>query len=191
LQSHLSSIRASLSEPLEDQAHVVHFLVDVRSVIELSGGFRKLKFFCSWPLHPQMTHRPVREIMEWLDGLMDNADKNQYRALKMLNEAPPFTSLHEFREELFGFLSKYGLDTSLIADRDRWIPFLESYVALIEKNPLIDGQSSFRNIDEVRIKRMDKPSTPLRPTDCFMFGIEWFFMHKGIRRLPLVNDVVF
>jgi hypothetical protein len=191
LQTHISSVRTSLGKPLHEEARVVHFLVDVRNVIELTGGFRMLKFFCSWALHPHMSFKPVREIMEWLDGLMEGAETNPQKALNMVNGAFGFTSLTDFKQEMLTFLCEHQLDTSLVLSRNRWVPFLQLYIARIERTPLIDTKGSLKQLDEVRIKRLDKPSTTQRPNDHFVFGIEWFFMRGGVRRLPLVNDVVF
>jgi hypothetical protein len=191
MQEFLSSLRHALSHPIANEAQLVHFLVDVRNVIELGGSdFKRLKFYCSWPLHTEMTYPPVKEIIEWLDGLMDGAAMNPTKALRMMNEAYRFTSLGSLRDELFAFLMKHQLDTSLILNSNRWLQFLSLYVARVARTPLVDKRGSFRNLDEIRVLRLDTPSTAQRQNDQFLFGIEWFFMHKGIRKLPLVNDVL-
>jgi hypothetical protein len=188
--ANLSTLRTVLAQPIVQEPQLVHLLVEVRNVVEIiDNRFQILKFFCDWVLHPRMERGPAKQIIKTFDGFLESSLMNRWTALKMMNHAYPLTSLRGFRNDLFVFFAKHRLDGSLIWSSHRFEKFLSLYVERISRTPLVAPQGAFKNLDEIRVRKLATPSTPQREGERFVFGIEWLFIHNGIARQPLVNDV--
>jgi len=106
----LATIRKLLAKPIDCEAKVVYFLVEVRKSIDLMHGrFEVLKFFCDWMLHPRMEWRDAKRILQTFDASLGKALLNPSAALEMMNAVSPLTSLRYFLNDLFVFLGLHLL----------------------------------------------------------------------------------
>jgi hypothetical protein len=195
-QESLKVLQELLARPIENEAQVVYFLVELRKLIEnLEDRYRLLTFFCDWILHSKLDRKYAKEILDELDGFIEQVKVLGGHPNKgLMDRIVPLISLQRFHNDLFLLLGEHGLDTELVGDLRRWGPFFSLYIDIIAKTPLIAdaGKLNLKHIDTIKVSKFTKSvGPPAASGEHFAFGIEWSLRKNDKEQLAVLNEVWF
>lgn len=190
----LQTIRSILSTPIQREADVIHFVVEVRKLIEAMGKrFVVLRFFCDWALHHEMSWNAAKDILSIFDqyvGSLKNTDVMVVRqATKRLE---PLISFERFRDDLVLLLYEYHLDVEPVRGLKTLIPMLNIYVDLVARSPLVvrDADSKLKYINNIGVcKVTGRIHVPGDPNGQFAFAVNWSLRKDRHEVASIVNEI--
>jgi hypothetical protein len=145
-------------KPIDTEAKVVYLLVQIRKLLELDDvaydDCKLLKFYCNWAVHPFLGEKKTKAksmaqlvVEEFSTAISVGADIS-----KRIQNLMSFT---ELRNELYAFLERHKLPTTLTKDFLRWSEFVNLYTHVISDCPLVYRSEIPLNIDKVVFSRVD------------------------------------
>lgn len=184
-------VRELLERPLDRDADVVYFLMELRKLMErLPARYEVLRFFCDWPLHVAMSRRSAKELLREFDAaagaVKADAAGPHTAGSKRFHRIISFDRL---RDDFELILTDQGLACTLVT-APRWTPFLGAYIDVINRTALvIDApELQLQHIDSIAIAKFTESVGKPIPGDQFAFGVEWS-LRKGHREVAgLLNE---
>jgi hypothetical protein len=134
----IQKLHAVLASPLETEAEVVYFLVEIRKYLDRVGGkqpFPVLRMYCNWVVHISIDRYGRGSILESMDNVLALNSTGEFGA--GLQEAFDIFSFDRLRNELNQFLQLNSLPTNLVDDSAWWGQFLHLYVNVVSQCPLV------------------------------------------------------
>jgi len=134
----IQKLRAVLAAPIETEAEVVYFLVEIRKFLDhvrKTQHFPVLRMYCNWVVHISLDRYGSGSILESMDSALALKSTEEFGAA--LQAAFDIFSLDRLRNELKQFLQRNGLPTNLVDDSAQWGRLLQLYVNVVSQCPLV------------------------------------------------------
>jgi hypothetical protein len=141
----VGKLTAHLNKPMDDEASVVYFLVQVRKLLERDDRTRRygaLWMYCHWALHvdlhqPKTTLKFLTSIDIWITNTVAYLEPSgSWEFLDEYRLFRDFIFLDTFRQQLSEFLESYKMPLSFCHEDDWWYVFLAAYSGIIEDGTL-------------------------------------------------------
>lgn len=141
----VGKLKSHLSSPIDDEPKVVYLLAEVRKLLERDDpthSNQALWMYCHWALHvdlssPKATMDFLRRVDRWITNTVAYlTPSGPWEFFEEDHLCRDFIFLTTFRQQLRGFLKRYGLPLSLCDLDAQWYAFLAAYGGVIEDGAL-------------------------------------------------------
>lgn len=162
------------------QCEVVYVLAETRKFLDRSGQeFGRLRFYCEWALHANMTRKTAREVLHEIDEAIAARDDGRIANGGFDALFTALFGLQEFRKRLHDFCERNNLPTVWTGTIDKWSKVVQHYGLIVQDCPveIEEKQPTTRYIRKVVVSAcrpdLGKMSHIAEPDEVVAFQVNW------------------